>query len=230
MVFSFRLLDWLPVIVKGSEFVNGKFKLYYCMSELYELIGITMFGLIMLVVPVLAYSSAFCDDYSSNYLTYVLTKTSKTQYCTNTVIACAISAFLCVFVGELMVSIGISCVTSFYNPLYDTLEHALLMGITRIILLGLEGAFYSVVTMMLSVFTRNKFVIYTTPLILYFFFMYFGSNILNISTKINPAYVFRNYILGEGNEIGSILYSLVYLIVMMFIAVRVMEKKIERCY
>ncbi len=225
-----RLLDWLPEIINCSFIIDGKYTIMNNTVDMYELIGITMFGVIMLVVPVLTYSSAFCDDYSSNYLSYILVKTSKSGYCTATVMACAVSSFLCVVLGELIVSLGVSCFAQFYSVSQDTFNHALMVVSMRIILLGLQGAFYAVVTMLLSVFTNNKFIIYTTPIVLFFFFMYFGSNILKISTKINPAHIFKFFIFGEGDEIISVVYALVYLIVVMFIVIRAMEKKIERCY
>ncbi len=231
MVFIFRLLDIGAEIVRCIEKVDGHFSFrFYDGVVVFELYGITMMGLIMLVIPVMVYSSAFCDDLSSNYLTYILMKSGKTAYSMATVLSCAIGSFLCVFLGELSVTLLLNQFRPFYEGGSKGFEHALIFASARIILYGLEGAFYGVTTMLLSIFTKSKFVIYTSPLLLLFFFMYFGSNILNISTRINPAHVFKFFIFGEGEPVKSVIYAFIYLIVVIFIAIRGMEKKIERCY
>ncbi len=231
MVFAFRLLDIFGAFADFITKVDGKYVvLAHNIMDIFEIFGVTMLGMIMLVIPVITYSGAFCDDLSSNYLTYVLMKSGKPGYCVATVTACAISSFLCVFLGELAVIILLGQFMPFYDERYASFPYAFTIVFTRLLLFGLQGAFYGVVTMLMSVFAKSKFVIYTSPLLLYFFFAYLGSNILKISTKINPALVFNYYALGAGKEVESVIYALVYLIFVMFIVVKVMEKKIERCY
>ena len=230
LVALFRILDFLPIVINYYAEINGEFYIGYSTMELYELIGYTMFGLIMLVVPVIPYSGAYCDDINSNLSTYLMVKSGKNAYCVSSVLVCAVSSFLCVFIGEMIVVVGFSCLTPYFNIKYYTMSEAAGWLLLRIVLLSLQGSFYGTVTMLMSVFTSNKYIIFTTPVLLYFFFMLFGIHVLNISTKINPALVFRNFVFHDGKEVESVILAVVYLFFLIFITSRVMYKKIERCY
>lgn len=230
LVVLFRFLDFFPVLVNYYSIVDGKLDLGYSTMELYGLTGYTMFGLIMLVVSVIPFSGKFCDDLESNLTTYMLMKTGKSAYCNCMVVVCAISSFLCVFIGELIVVFVLSGLTPMYNIKYYTMSGAVQWILLRIILLGLQGAFYGLITMLMSIFTKNKYIVFTSPVLLYFFFALFCTNIFKIPTKLNPAYIFRNFIFKDGKEIESVILACIYLIILMVITSRVMNKKIERCY
>ncbi|MBP3338638.1 MAG: hypothetical protein J6L69_04480 [Lachnospiraceae bacterium] len=237
LVALFRFLDLLPLIVSYSYVENGKWQNIYDVVGLHQCIGISMFALIIRMVPVLTYSSEFCDNYKSNYLTYALMRKGKTYYCVTTAIKCALSTFLCVLIGEVIVVLGLMTILDFNHNTTVNVQgvvmndgQAIFDISSRIYLLSLRGAFYGVVTMLLSIFTLNKFVIYSIPIILHFFFMYFGVDYLKIDTMYNPAMVFDFFALGYEKPIQSLIYSTVYLIVTVFILERLMEKRIERCY
>ncbi len=230
LIFMFRLLGLLPMLICWGINPDGSFKLSGNVLNWYEVSVSSFFILIIMVVPVLPYCSAFCDDYKTNYLTYVLNRMGKSMYSAGTIIACSVSSFLCVFLGDILLVMVLGC----FIPLYDVERYMTMQAITllfmKLFLLGLQGAFHSIVAMTLSVFTLNKFIIYTSPLVLFFFFMFFGESVLHINAKINPSYIYDHYIFGEGREVESVIYALVYLLITMFIAKRLLDKKIERCY
>ncbi len=230
MIIVFRIMGFLPEmltrmnIYQGHIYIGGDTLLWY------DILGISFFALIIMIVPVIPYSSSFCDDYKSNYLTQLLMNMGKGKYCTITVLSCAISSFLCVFIGDAILVIGLSCIMPLYDINNYTTMQAVVLMLLKLIMLGLQGAFHGVVTMILSVFTLNKFIIYTSPIILYFFFMCIGENLLHIPQEINPSFIYKGFIFGEGAEIKSVLYALIYFLFVMFVAIRVLDKKIERCY
>ncbi len=229
----FRILDLLPASLPYMSIENGKVVAVFDIVSMYSLTGISMFDLIILMVPVLTYSSAFCDDYESNSLTYMIMRYDRSRYCTNTVIACALSSFVACIVGE-VIAIG---AFALFIPFYEfhqyaglTYMEAILSVVFQVLLLSLRGAFYGVITMLLSVFTGNKFVIYSIPTILYFFFMYFVADYLKFADWFNPAFLFRVYIFGPGTEVKSLIYVGIYIMVIMYITSKLMCKRIERCY
>ncbi len=229
LVVILRLLDILPLILQSAIWIDGELKFAYSTQGFINLYGSSIFGMIILIVPVLPYSCTFCNDYSSNYLIYYLLNIGKTKYSTVTVITCAISSFLSVVVGDILAAAILSPFTM-WGPVNQSFESTLIWIILRITLYGLQGAFYGVITMLLSIFTSNEFVIYTSPILLYYFISFLGSEVLKLSTKIVPTYIFKDFIFGEGSEEISLLYSLLYLIAVIFVTVRCMEKKIERCF
>lgn len=230
MIAIFRILDLLPVMIRFALVENGRIDFGYDVVGIYELVGISMFALIIQMLPVIPFSGQFCDDQKQNYLLYALMRKGKTHYCVMMVISCAVSSFLCVFAGEL-IAIGLLSIVMVFNH-GDVLSNvdAVSRMLCSMILLGLRGGFYGVITMLLSVFTLNKFVVYSVPVILHFFFMYFGIDYLKIPDKFNPTLVFNYYILGSDKVVESLIYAFVYLAVVIFIVERAMEKRIERCY
>lgn len=230
MIFTFRLLGLLPMLLEWGQQPDGSFSLSGNTQHWYTLVGASFFYLMIMVVPVLPYSNSFCNDYTSNVLICIIMNIGRSMYSKLTVTTCAISSFLCVFFGDLVLAIGLSC----FIPIYDVDKHTFWQGVSLLLLkmclLALQGAFFGIVALILSTFTLNKFIIYTSPLILYFFFMFLGENVLHIPMKANPSFIYNGYVFGTGNEWQSVLYAFIYLLFVMYFASKILDGKIERCY
>lgn len=229
------IMDLMPVFLDGITKIEGKLYYTYDLVSLMKLSGLTMLLGFSLVASSLPYSGAFSDDYETGTLISFMSRSTGMGYAVGTVTACGVSSFLCTFIAQ-CICIG---VYKIFIPISDgTLvsESGLLMDGQFILFLfclvirsSLRAAFFAIVSLGLSTVVKNKYVVYSVPLILYFFLMKLGYGVFNVPGYLNVLGVYFNFVFGDEHEILSLLYTFVFTVMSGVIAGAVMLRKVRRC-
>lgn len=229
------IMDLMPFFLDSITEIEGETYYRYDIVSLMKLSGLTMMLGFSLVASSLPYSGAFCDDYETGTLISFMSRSTGMGYAVGTVTACGISSFLCTFIAQLI------CI-GFYKifiPIWDGMpesESGLLLDGQFILFLfclavrsSLRAAFFAIVALALSTVVKNKYVVYSVPLILYFFLMKLGYGVFNVPGYLNVLGVYFHYVFGDEHEILSLLYTLVFTITSGVIAGAVLLRKVRRC-
>lgn len=152
-----------------------------------------------MVVPIactLAISSSYLEDAQSGILYYVMLRTTKKRYRTSKIFACAIFGVLTVCGAVLVFSLVFLAIFPMNQA---ELEYFGKQGfmyyfpiLQRILILALNGAFYSVFGGFIASFTDNRYMAYAAPFIFYYV----------ISTLVG-AYFPRLYFLNPAEWISA---------------------------
>lgn len=231
------IMDLAPVFIGGITEIDGKIYYSYSIVSLVQLSGLTMLLGFSLVSSSLPYAGAFCDDYETGTLISFMNRSTGMGYAVGTITACGISSFLCAFIAQCL-CMGFY---SIFVPVSDgmdisgttsglLLEGRYLIYIICFIVRGsLRATFFAIVSVGLSTVVKNKYVVYSVPLILYFFLMKLGYGIFNVPGHLNVLGVYFNYTLGDDHEILSLLYTLLFTVITGVIAGAVLLRKVRRC-
>ena len=229
------IMDLMPVFIGGIVKIDGETYYSYNIVSLMRLSGLTMMMGFSLVSTALPYSGAFSDDYETGTLISFMSRSTGMGYVAGTVTACGISAFLCTFIAQ-CICIGFYKI---FIPISDGISisesgllmegHFILFLLCLIILGSLRAAFFAIVALGLSTVVKNKYVIYSVPLILYFFLMKLGYGVFNVPGHLNVLGIYFNFVLGDDREILSLLYTLAFTLITGVIAGAVLLRKVRRC-
>lgn len=229
------IMDLMPVFIGGITEIEGETYFAYDLVSLMKLSGSTMMLGFSLISSSLPYSGAFGDDYETGTLISFMSRSTGMGYAVGTVMACGISSFLCTFIAQ-FICIGFYKI---FIPIWDGTsmsESGLLMEGKFIIFLfclvirsSLRAAFFAIVALALSTVVKNKYVVYSIPLILYFFLMKLGYGVFNVPGYFNVLGVYFYFVFGDDHEILSLMYTLVFTVMSGVTAGVVMLRKVRRC-
>lgn len=93
------------------------------------------------------------------------------------------------------------------SPLFLGKGHYFSYYIMLIAMQGIRVAFYALLSLGISVFLRNKFVILSLPVVLYYLVINFTYYIIEFLKMLDPYIVYQNFQLFSGNEIKCIITS-----------------------
>lgn len=231
------IMDLMPSFVSGITEFEGETYYSYSLVSLMQLSGLTMMLGFSLVSSSLPYSGAFCDDYETGTLISFMSRSTGMGYSVGTVAACGISSFLCTFIAQLIclgaykIFIPISSGDDAAGIQTGLLAEGrfILYILCLMILSSLRAAFFAIVALALSTIVKNKYVVYSVPLILYFFLMKLGYGVLNVPGQLNVLGVYFGFTFGNDHEILSLLYTAVFTVLSGVIAGAVLLRKVRRC-
>lgn len=227
------IMDLLPLFISGMYELNGEWYNGYDIIDLVNLRGMTYFFGFSFVVTIIPCAGLFCDDLKDGFLIPTVARTQVLGYSVGVVVSVFVSAMLCSVLGNLICFGAFSFFTSFCDyATMDTeysllLEHKAGLFFTEdCILCGLRGAFFALAALMISVFVKNKYVIYSLPFVLYFFLMRFGYSILNVPDYLNILGIYFN--LGYENELASLIYAFAFTGIIAVAAVVLLNKGVRK--
>lgn len=231
------IMDLMPVFLSGITEFEGETYYSYSLVSLIQLSGMTMMLGFSFVSSSLPYSGAFCDDYETGTLISFMSRSTGMGYAVGTVTACGISSFLCTFISQCIclgfykIFIPVSSGTEALDAQSGLLSEGrfILFIFSMVTLWSLRAAFFAIVALALSTIAKNKYVVYSIPLILYFFFMKLGYGVLKVPGHLNVLGVYFGFALGDDREILSLLYSAAFTVIAEVIAGAVLLRKVRRC-
>lgn len=231
------IMDLMPVFISGITELEGEVYYSYSLVSLMQLSGSTMMLGFSLVSSSLPYSGAFCDDYETGTLISFMSRSSGMGYAVGTVTACGISSFLCTFIAQ-YICLG---VYKIFIPISSGVESSgiesgllseemFALFIFCVVIRGsLRAAFFAIAALALSTVMKNKYVVYSVPLILYFFLMKLGYGVFNLPGHLNVLGVYFSFSFGDKHEILSLLYAAAFTILSEVIVGAVLLRKVRRC-
>lgn len=211
-------LDYLPLFLMGIREYQGQVYYSYDVLALSYLCGDSIFLGITFIVATLPYAGVMCADRESHILTLAVKRSSPLGYAVGSVIACGISAFLCIFLAYLL---GGS-IYHIWIPLdngqpggvemYGLIQEGKteLCYLAKICLNALRGTFFAICSLTLSALVKNRYVIYSLPFILFYFLMRFGYTVMDLPSYLNVRGVYFDYVFGPEKELLSVGYSLLF--------------------
>lgn len=237
-VALFMILDILPGFLHSvSVDESGKLRFGADLIQLISLQGYTLYQIMSLCVCVLASACIYCTDVKANVMNQLLVRSSYRKYTISSLVTCAVTGFLCMALAEILMLVVYGSVSPLHfelEEIYDMSVYTLLQSrhyylhvLSDIILNGLRGAFFSVVTFVISAFVKNQFVLVASPMVVFFIFMrfvymYLPSQLFVINIKV----VYYSFFFG--NEVISLLYTLGYTLVAGLICGIVFYKRLRR--
>lgn len=240
-IFGIGILEILDIIphflwcVYRDE--NGALKVQYYVLDALMTSGYTMFHLLSLSICVLAASCGYCLDMESGIINEVLQRSSYRKYTIASMLSCAVSAFLCTVFGEIIMIIFYRCfgpvhgMEGLYENSYPLLQsgHYYLYIVAVLVQRGLKGAFFAMVSFMLSGFVKNKFVIISVPVLVFYLLQRFGYGNFDPSFDIFNVHAVYSFFLFK-TEGQSLLYVLSYTITAGIILGIIFYKRLRRKY
>lgn len=232
------ILDVFPGFLHSvSVDESGKLHFGGSIIQLMGLQGYTLYQVMSLSVCVLGAACVYCMDAKANAMNQLLIRSSYWKYTVSSVAVSAITGFLCMVLAELlMLAVYGSVLPLHYEveAVYDVSGYPLLRSrhyylhiASDIVLNGLRGAFFSIVTFLISAFVKNQFVIVASPMIVFFIFMRFGYMYFPPEFDIiNVKNVYYTYVWIE--EGVSLLYTLGYTLLVAVICGIIFYKRLRR--
>lgn len=212
---------------------SGMLRVDYTVMDAVRTSGYTMFNMAALSICVLSASSGYCVDIESNMTNEILLRSSYKKYAAASVISCAVTAFLCMILGEIILVVfyrqfGPVAVEG-YTADYPLLQkgHYWLYIMAVLVQRGLRGAFFAMASFMISAFVKNKFVAASIPILMFYFLQHFGYGNFDVSFDIFNVHVVY-YFFRLKTEGWSLLYALSYTIVAGLVFGIIFYKKIKR--
>lgn len=204
--------------------------------------GTTLYNLLTITLCALPCAGTYCDDSENHFITNIVSRKSYSGYSVASVSACAVSSFLCMVLGEFLFILILLCIvpvhyedTSIYIGSWKTLEEGKygLYILYMVLLRGMRGAFFAIISFVASAFIRNKFFIYAMPSIVYYFLLYILTDISvwtgwDILRRFNIANVYFTFQLGLDRELESLGLTLLYTIVTGILGWLIFDRRIRR--
>lgn len=233
-IFAIGILELLDSVGNYSE---GR-----TTFEIFLISGLTMFSITTYAVSTLPYSRAYCEDAESGMMTNILNRSSSIKYTIALMIACGIASFIAVFCGEIVCILiyNIKCdfiddITIATNSGYGGAPSLMNSGhyniyiLCEILLRAFRGSFFGMFALTMSAFIKNKFVIISTPVLLFYMLMRVGYGIFNLPIYLNIRGVYFCFVFGNEKEILSVLYTFAFTLCCGVICGLIMEHKVRRC-
>ena len=157
---------------------------------------------VLLCVPIVAavpFTTAFLDDIKSGFIKHFLTRSRFNSYIIGKIISCAISGGLALGIGTAVGTFAIKLILApIEAPMYVGQEHVWKMS--SLIPFFLSGMLWSLVGMLLSAVTMNKYMAYASPFIIYYVFVILAERYFRKAYVLNP----QNYITMTGSwDLGA---------------------------
>lgn len=151
---------------------------------------------VLLCLPIVAavpFTTAFLDDIKSGFIKHFLTRTRFNTYIIGKIIACAIAGGLALGIGTGVGTFAIKLIVApIEAPMYVGQEH--MWTVKELIPFFMSGMLWSLVGMLLSAITMNKYMAYASPFIIYYVFVILAERYFRKAYVLNP----QNYITGAG--------------------------------
>lgn len=218
------ILDYLPIFLMGINTVNNV--TYYAYDILNTILfsGQSIFLGVTFITAVLPYAGSYCEDESNHMIIPMIKRSTPAGYAAGVVIACALSSYFCVFFSQLLASCFFGIFVPFDNGMPD--EQYLLFRegkkhlfyFLNISLYSLRGTFFGIFSLAISTVVKNRYVIYASPFILYYFLMRFGYTVLDIPSYLSIRGVYFGFVFGNEKELLSVAYSFAFTICIMCLA------------
>lgn len=236
-----ELLYSFPDMVYGWMMTGGNLRQSENVVHLFQISGgNTLYNLLTITVCMIPFVSCFCEDKENKLLTGIVTRGSAGRYAASTMFTCGISSFLCMVAGELIylaIVLVLYPVADGYGYM-DTWSslvdgHYYLYLAMRILQRGFRGAFFGMISLMISSFVSNRYVILSSPTIIYYVLLYVTTDVAlyfnnRIVDTMRISAVYFTFQFGLDRELFSLFYTFLYTVatgVLMWMLYRMQVKR-----
>ncbi len=202
--------------------------------------GYTLFQLVSVSMAVVPFGFVFCEDYENGYLSVLVQKSSSLKYACCNMVACGIGSFVTVLFGEIIMLFvyhmwGVPLFTEegagFYIgengfSLIEQGQYVSLM-VAFVLLRCLRGMLFGMLALVLSSVIKNKMVIASVPIILYYFFMHVGFGTLKLPDQCNIN-IYWQFVFGWHKEWLSIAYVAGMTIGFMLLFIWILDNRVRK--
>lgn len=242
-----HILNVLPVYMEQVYTIDGVRYVQGDILQLFVFGEYTLFPLVALCVAVLPFGFLYCEDKNNNMMQMILQRCPAVKYSFVNMLASGIGSFITVFCGQILFVLAYAMtglplhsrsIDSYvgenmgeggYSLVGDKKYLQLLLAF--ILLRSLCGAFFGILSTLLSAYVKNKLVITSMPVILYYFLMRFGYGQLQLPVYLNIRGIYWMFVFaGQGGqkEWQSIAYTFVMTLGLYILFSFWLEHKIRR--
>ena len=162
----------------------------------------------MPIIAAVPFTTALYDDVSSGFIKHYLTRSRYIPYTVSKTISCAVSAALAMGLGLIIGYISLTLVMGPIDAAWRTLTQQMYGGdasdlfligtidpVSHIIPYALSAMLWSLVGMMMSIVTMNRYMAYASPFILYYVLVIMAERYFRTVYVLNP----QNYVTLTGD-------------------------------
>ena len=203
--------------IAGTMLPEGEMR---CVSVLYMALSSEGLTYILPVACTMAMSGAYIDDLQSGTLPYIILRTTKRRYHVSKMLSCAVFGALSALGATLLMAMIFGMMfppegTEIQNFHLENLGYLL----ERILILCLNGSFFSLLGGAVATAVNNRYMAYAAPFILYYVLSTLFAAYLSDYPLINPKEWMLLQVSGEGVVTGILLSvnvaaAICYLLVM----------------
>lgn len=228
------ILDLLPTFVSGISEHEGKIYFSYDVLSLFMLHGFTFLMGFSLIAAVIPGGGIYCDDNNSRFIVPILQRINSLEYAVGVVAATFVGTFAGTFISYCLCLLFYR----FFLPLSNgqnglgtyslVAEEKNLMFVGALITVyALRGVFFALITLVLSTFIKNKYIVFSTPFLLFYFLMIFGYGILKMPTYLNVRGIYFGFVHGMEHEIRSVAYAFFVTVIVAVLATCVLNRRLR---
>lgn len=206
--------------------------------------GLSITTLLGIEVAAFVFSGTYCEDYENNELRYILLRISLKKYVFLKIIVCFFAGFFVYVAGSLLfiyvqsINLPIVAASSVAVQNFKTLScfgyllpdsPVMFMGL-QVIMDGICCAMLGTLTMALSVYLPNAYIVLALPLVIYYFLYYFLGYILKVPEMFDLELTFRSCITYTDSRCLFLLYALFVTAIYLLFSMFLMYQRIRRDY
>lgn len=195
--------------------------------SLWQVARNSAFPLLQLPIATLPFALSFCADWEHQYLRSLIIRTSLKKYAFSKVLVCVLSAAACVVLGTALFwalcsfwmpwissnnidqQFFYGMETSVFGVLLTSGNYAAFFGIS-LLTMGLNAAFWSVVTLSVTTIIPNRFLAVAFPIIGHYTLVILQQDILHLPRIIQVYDVFSLTAGGIQAPLPALFYMLAY--------------------
>lgn len=210
---------------------HGKDSSLTVMSIIFHNLVMDKFKIIMVILLSCIYTKSFCDDYNSNFLRCILTRTDIVHYAQSRILVNVISNIAGSVLGFLAAAVFLSAFVPAVSDEIDVYNHQfaveypfcyiLLMGFV----FGLVSAACSTVGLLFSAFQSNAFVSIAISGLLFFLVVSYITN--SIFDVFSVILLMPTFTRGEETGIIDMLWNIMYPSFVIYVCGFAFRKKLE---
>ena len=141
-------------------------------AAIYQAISSEAFTFVLPIACTLAMSASYLEDLQSGILHYIVVRTTKKRYCWSKILNCALFGGLVIAIAVLLLLVIFFVA---FPPNYEETQYFKTQNmrylpyfLQRLIVLCLNGSFFSLLGGTIAAFTNNKYMAYAAPFIFYY--------------------------------------------------------------
>lgn len=196
------------------EFLSGLF--YTVTSDLF-----------LMMIPIfaaLSFSSVFIDEYSNRSIRYLLCRTTRKKYCISKTLSVAISGAVPVLIGIMTLFFVFLVLLPQSNNSGRDYSFQYYVFFAELLILILNGAIWAILGAVFSVLTKNKYIAFAAPFIVYYILSVFQSRYYPEYLILNPTEIMRSPLYIGRCEPGLIVSGIILIIVALLFILQLRNK------
>lgn len=196
------------------EFLEGLF--YTVTSDLF-----------LMMIPIfatLSFSPVFIEEYSNRSIRYLLCRTTRGKYYISKTLSVAVSGAAPVLIGVMVLYSVFLVVLSQDNNSGRDYSFQYYVFFAELIILILNGAIWAILGAVFSVLTKNKYIAFAAPFIVYYILSVFQARYYPEYLILNPTEIMRSPLYMGRCEPGLIVSGILLIIVALLYILQLRNK------